>query len=204
MKRDEVDLMIQLAFVEGKITTHGLYERSVAKRIPAQCFSADDKTRVAGELHKEVMRRREREPPLTVGALLHCLRRCRNLRLPEMSSLLAIPPNLYRMMERDRISPLKCSPETWRRIRDLCRIPGNELEHLIRRTHQLVLYRASFRTTLARYDGRRNKKQRSDVLERAAEELYARADLPIPFRVEERLESLLRAISQEKSLTPER
>lgn len=199
MKRDGVDLLIQLAFVEGRVTTCGLYERTVAKRIPAQCLSADGKTRIAGELHKEVLRRKEREPPLTVGALLHRLRRCRNLRLPEMSSLVAIPPNLYRMMERDRISPLKCSPETWRRIRDLCRIPGNELGQLIRRTHQLVLYRASFRTTLARYDGGRNKKQRSEMLERAAEELYARADLPIPFREEERLESLLLTISQKEN-----
>jgi hypothetical protein len=84
------------------------------------------------------------------------------------------------MLERDRISPLKVSLASWKKMRQFFQIPLNVLEDMIRRTHQLVYFRASFRTTLARYDARKNKKMKTATLEKAAEELFARATLPLP------------------------
>lgn len=194
MKRDAVDFLIQLAFVEGEITTHGLYEKVVARRKVTERSSAPAKARLLQRLEAALLQREEKAPPFTVGGVLRRVRRRDALRSLDMCSRLAIRPNLYRMLERDRLSPLKISTKSWRRVMDLCQIPFDELEQLIRRTHQLVYFRASFRTTLARYDGRRSRGKRAIILEQAAEELYARAELSLPAKEQEKLNLLLEAI----------
>lgn len=196
MKRDRVDLLIQLAFVEGEITTHGLYEKVVARRKVTEHSSAPAKARLLQRLEAALLQREEKAPPFTVGGVLRRVRRRHALRSLDISSRLGIRPNMYRMLERDRLSPLKISAESWKRLLDLCQIPFDELEKLIRRAHQLVYFRASFRTTLARYDGRRSRGKRALILEHAAEELYAKAELSLPAKEQEKLTLLLEAIKK--------
>ncbi len=101
------------------------------------------------------------------------------------------------MLEQDRISPLKIPLEAWRRLRQFVKLPPKVLGEMIRRTHQLVWFRPSFRTTLARYDARKQKGMKASTLEKAATELYTKAQLSLPADEKERLDALLKSISED-------
>ena len=124
---------------------------------------------------------------------------------------LQIPANLVRLgsavdaddfsildRERDRISPLKISVDAWKRMRTFFNVPAEELQEMIRRTHQLVFFRPAFRTTLARYDAKKNKAMKASTLEKAASELYTKAHLDLPEVEKEKLERLLKSIAAGK------
>lgn len=197
MKRDKIDLLVQLAFVEGEITTHGLYERIVAKRRPAEHSSATSKARLVHTLAAATARTAETNAPLTIGAFLRRVRIGHTVRSQDVLSRLGIPSNLYRMLERDRLSPLRIPPRSWNRLIAFFQIPFDDLENLIRRTHRLVYFRASFCSTLGRYDHRKGKGKRKTVLEQAAGELYAKADLSLPAQEQENLDRLLDSIRRQ-------
>lgn len=197
MKRDKIDLLVQLAFVEGGITTHGLYERTVAKRKSPERSSAASKARLVHILAAAMARTRKTDAPLTIGAFLRRVRAGHTVRSQDISSRLGITSNLYRLLEQDSLSPLRIPPRSWNRLTALFRIPFDDLEKLIRRTHQLVYFRASFCSTLARYDHRKGKGKRKTVLGQAAVELYTKADLSLPAKEEENLNHLLESIRKE-------
>ena len=197
MKRDKIDLLVQLAFVEGEITTHGLYERIVAKRRPAERSSATSKARLVHTLATAMARAGETDVPLTIGAFLRRVRTGHTVRPQDISSRLGITPNLYRMLERDCLPLLRIPPRSWNRLIALFQIPFDDLEKLIRRTHQLIYFRASFCSTLGRYDHRKGKGNRKTVLEQAAGELYAKADLSLPAKEQENLDQFLESIRRE-------
>ena len=197
MKRDKIDLLVQLAFVEGGITTHGLYERTVAKRKPPERSSAASKARLVDILATAMARTRETDAPLTIGAFLWRVRAGHTVRSQDISSRLGITSTLYMMLERDCLSPLRIPPRSWNRLIALFQIPFDDLEKLIRRTHQRVYFRASFCSTLARYDHRKGKEKRKTVLGQAAEELYTKADLSLPAQEQENLNHLLESIRKE-------
>jgi hypothetical protein len=200
MKPDVVDLLLQLAFLEGKITTHGLYEQTVAQRRPIVQPTDAARNALLQQLEAALASSRSSATaPLTVGAYLRGLRRHQALQPQEVFSRLGITSNIYKLLEHDRISPLKISLDSWRKIRRFFQIPVAALEEMIRRTHQLVYFRASFRTTLARYDSRKKKKIKVATLEKAAEELFARATLPLPKKEQERLDEFLSALAGDES-----
>jgi hypothetical protein len=58
-----------------------------------------------------------------------------------------------------------------------------------------VFYRPSFRTTLARYDAKKNKAMKASTLEKAASELFSKARLELPSNEREKLERLLKLIA---------
>jgi hypothetical protein len=198
MKQDPIDLLLQLAFLEGEITTHGLYEKLAAeRRLPHRSL---DRAKLAllQQLEAALARTSVRDlSPLTVGAYLCRMREERSLRPQEVSSRIGIPSNIYKMLEHDRISPLKISIEAWRKLRQLFQTPRDALETMIRRTHQLVFFQASFRTTLARYDARKKSEKKAATLRKATEELFARAALSLPPREQKKLDALLKALEEE-------
>jgi transcriptional regulator with XRE-family HTH domain len=197
-RRDTIDLLLQLAFLEGKITTHGLYEQTVPKRKPLIRSADAAKAALAQKLEVAILSSRSRATlPLTLGTFLRGWRQHQSLRPQDVFSRLGISSNIYRMLERDRISPLKISLASWKKMRQFFQIPLNVLEDMIRRTHQLVYFRTSFRMTLARYDARKNKKMKAATLEKAAEELFARATLPLPQKEQEKLNAFLKALAND-------
>lgn len=199
MKRDRVDILLQLAYLEGLITTHGLYEMAVAKRKLHVAASPESTERLQRRL-EEVLRARIAGQPeaMTVGLFLRERRKEQALRPQAISSRLGISPNIYAMLEHDRISPLKISVDVWRKLRELFRLSTEEIIVMIRRTHQLVLFRPSFRTTLARYDSRKNKAMKARTLRQAAEALYASAALDIPQSEKQKLEALFSALRKDE------
>ena len=197
-KRDIVDQLLQLAYLEGKITTHGLYERTVIQRKPVVQSSDASRNALAQQLEAALLSSRSKAVvPVTLCSFLRGLRQHQSLQLQDLLPRLGISSNIYKLLERDRISPLKISVSSWKKIQRFFQIPLGTLEEMIRRTHQLVYFRASFRTTLARYSARRNRKVKAATLEKAAEELFARATLPLPEKEQQRLDAFLRALADE-------
>jgi transcriptional regulator with XRE-family HTH domain len=192
MKRDRIDMLLQLAFLENAITTHGLYEIAAGKRKPIVKASSAARNNLQKRLEQALSAKAvEQESPVTVGMFLRQWRLKQSLRPQEMFARLGISANLYNMLEHDRISPLKISVAAWKRLRSLFRIPTEELAEMIRKTHQLVWFRPSFRSTLARYDSRKNRAMKASTLQRATEQMYTRAALEIPADEERKLRKLI-------------
>ncbi len=201
MKRDLIDTLLQLAYLEGKITTHGLYEKVGGERdlLVGESPASRDMlvTRLENALSAKVSAREDQL--LTIGMFLRSRRKEQSIFARDISSRLGIPPNTYRMLEHDRISPLKISAESWIKLKTLFQLSTQSLVDLIRRTHQVVWYRPSFGETLARYDTRKTARDKPETMRRAAEELYARANLRIPPEELSRLEALIATIQESET-----
>lgn len=196
MKRDLVDRLIQLAFLEGDITTHGLYEKTSAKRHVKISTSAKSRWELLEKLEATLKARQATiAAPLTFGLFLKKAATEHTLATSEIVSKLGISANVYRMLEQDRISPLKISVVSWKRIIAFFGVPTGLVADMIRRTYQLVFFAPSYRTTLARYKGEKSRAKKFQVLEVAARELYARADLALPPEEEQKLSDFIRTIS---------
>ncbi len=196
MKRDRIDKLLQLAYLEGQVHTRKAYERSILTKRVAAKVSVASKTALLQKLEQSLARSHEHAAPLTVGAFLKGMRSERLLRSWDIFSRIGLTQNIYRMLEEDRISPLKISVESWKRLRTLFNLSIDDLVEMIRRTHQLVFFRPSFRTTLARYDARKNRNMKAATLERAATELYTRARLAVPDDEQRQLDELIKGIGE--------
>jgi len=196
MKRDKLDKLLQLAYLEGEIRTRKAYERNVAAKKISGRVSAASKAALQRRLEQALERNAPEEAPLTVGAFLKSIRSEQSLKAQEFFSRLGLTRNIYRMLEEDRISPLKISAESWRRLSAFFSLSVDDLVEMIRRTHQLVFFRPAFRTTLARYDKRKNKAMKARTLQKAATEMYTRAQLPLPEDEKARLDKLIKAIGE--------
>jgi len=195
MKRDDIDMLLQLAYLEGIINTRGAYEKSVLKK-KAQALVRDSGRMALQERLELALTSgvKAADAPLTVGAFLRNVRSEQSLRPAEIFFRVGISQNIYRMLEQDRISPLKISSLSWNRLRRFFDLSADMLVEMIRRTHQLVYFRPSFRTTLARYDARKKKGLKSSAIEQAATELYTKAKLSLPHEEEAKLKELLESI----------
>ncbi len=198
MKHDPVDKLIQHAYLEGAITTRKAYEDAVAKRNIAVVLSEEKRIALERRLEQALARSHQEKVPATVGAFLQKVKAEQSIKAQEIFARVGLAPNVYRMLEHDRISPLKISAEAWKKIRTLFNLQTDELVAMVRRTHQLVFFRPSFRTTLARYDAKKNKGMKASTLEKAASELYSKARLDLPEDEKEKLEKLLKSIAAGK------
>ncbi len=196
MKRDHVDVLLQLAFLDGHITQHGAYEKAVARRTVSRLVSDASQEMLQHRLESALAGTPETvSMPLTVGAFLKQMRSAQALRPQELFARLGISQNIYRMLEQDKISPLKIPVESWKKFMQLFNVPADVLVEMVRRTHQLVWFRPSFRTTLARYNIRTRQSMKATDVEQAATELYTKAKLALPVDEEKKLNTLLKAIS---------
>jgi hypothetical protein len=193
-----VDRLLQLAFLEGEITTRGLYER-IALRRPEE-WGVDNSVRTAtlGKLFREIDVFTQSVPSKTVGEFLRQQRMRHQVSLSFVQRRLAVPGLAYRMIENDSISPLKVPLKTWKRIRDLWKVPWKELEVMIRATHYLTVFRPSYKGTLLRYRKKTGSTYPPDARVSAARELYLRARLPLPARERESIENLLSELKRPK------
>ncbi len=191
MKRSAVDVLLQVAYLERAITAHGAYEGSVLRKKPRTLASAavqkvlEERLAVALE---------EQAVPVTVGSFLKLIREEQKLRPQELFSRMGVTQNVYRMLEYDRISPLRISADVWRRFAQLFNVSSENLVALIQRTHRLVFFGPSLQITLARYDARKNKAMKKETMRQAGEELFLRANLSLPVQEQRKLDMLVKAI----------
>lgn len=195
MKRDPIDKLLRLAYLEGVVRTHKAYENAVEKRRSLVVLPDAKRMALQRKLEQALVARTAGDNPLTVGALLKKIRSEQSMRPQEIFARIGLSSNIYQLLERDRISPLKISVDVWKRIMTLFNLSVDELSEMVRRTHQLVFFRPSFRTTLARYDAKKNKALKASTVEKAAAELYSKAHLDLPVQEKEKIERLLKSIS---------
>ncbi len=191
MQRDSIDRLLQVAWLEGWVPTHGAYEKKLSKFGPDESHSSHDALVARLVEAQDALRP---PVPITIGSLLRSLRSDQRLRMEEVFLRIGVSRNIYRMIEQDAISPLKISLDVWRRMIKFLSLSADDVEAMVRRTHQLVLYRPSFREVLARYRSRHAGKKRQEM-EEAYAELYAKAILPIPKSEEKRLAELIEDLS---------
>ena len=195
MSDHPVDKLLRLAFLEGVVHTRGAYEQAVLMRdwtvpgVKARAARLEERlvNALAGSVAAEV---------LTVGMFLRSIRREEGTRPEVLMRRLGLSRNIYRMLEHDRISPLKIPPVVWNRIRLLWQVPGEVLEAMIRRSHQLIFFQPSYRATLARYRRKGSSRSGAGALEKAARELYTRSLLPLPPDEEAKMQEFLRSIME--------
>lgn len=195
MKHDRTDKLLQLAYLEGEVRTHKAYEKAVSARGVTGKTSEASKLALVRRLEQALESRAQQEVPLTIGAFLKDVRARQSLRAQEVFTRLSLTQNIYRMLEEDRISPLKISVQSWKRLCTLVDLSLDDLADMIRRTHQLVFFRPAFQTTLARYDRRKKNGTKAATLEKAAVELYTRARLDLPHDERAKLNELIKAIA---------
>lgn len=193
MTKDKIDRILQLAWLEGWINTRGAYEKSLLKTEPVSI--SVDTDALIGRLEQSLADAKS-EQLLTVGQMLRSIRSDHKLRAEELFSRLGLTQNIYRLVERDAISPLKLPVDVWRKILQVLVLSVDELAAMIRRTHQLHVYRASFSGVLARYDSRKNKGMKKTTLERAYSELYTKAALKMPEEDEKKLTALIDSLRE--------
>jgi transcriptional regulator with XRE-family HTH domain len=196
MKRNSIDRLIQLAFLKGDITTHGLYEQTAVRRHPKTSASANARRELLEKLEAGLKARQTTiAAPFTLGSFLRKAKTEHSFTTGEIVSKVGISANIYRMLEQDRLSPLKISVVSWRRLIRFFDVPTDMLAEMIRRTYQLVFFAPSYRTTLARYKQGKSRAKKFQVLEAAARELYARADLVLPAEEEQKLSDFIKTIT---------
>lgn len=195
MNNQPVDELLRMAFLEGVVHTRGAWERAVARRTGLVTVPPD-RAALLEERLVHAMAGSIRAELLTVGTFLRHTRTQAAGDAETAAPQLGLTRNIYRLLEHDRISPLRISPEVWRRLRSRWNIPCAVLEGMIRRTHQLVFFRPSYRATLARYRPAGGSGRRSAAMQKAATELYARALLQLPPEEEKRLQELIRAAGE--------
>lgn len=191
MQSDSIDRLLQLAWLEAWVHTHGAYENKIAKL--NYCDPVPSRDALVARL-VAVLDVLKPPAPMTIGAMLRALRSDQRLRMEEVFLRIGVSRNIYRLMEQDAISPLKISLDVWKRMMRFLNLSLEDFAALLRRTHQLVFYRPSFKNVLARYRSRHAGKKRQEM-EEAYAELYAKAILPIPKSEEKRLEELIEDLS---------
>ncbi len=195
-KNDKIDRLIQLAWLEGWITTRGAYEKAVVNRNVTSTASPGARAALISRLER-ALAATPKPVSLTIGTMLQSLRAEQSLKSAEIFSRIGLSLNVYRLMEHDAISPLKIPVDAWTRLMRLFDLSVDELERIIRRTHQLVFFRPSVKQVLARYKFGKRKTRKSQSLEEGFSEMFAKANLEIPPEENEKLSNLLAAIREQ-------
>ncbi len=192
-----MERLLQLAFFESSIKTHGLYEKTVLRRMEEG--GPDDRlqARTVRKLLREIETAPRSMPPKTIGEFLREMRAQHQISPIAVRSRLNMPVLAYKMLENDSISPLKVPKKTWKHIRDLWKVPWEEMENMIRASHYLTVFRPSYRGTLLRYTRKTGSTYPPDAPLSASRELYLRAHLPLPAREKLSLENLLSELRAE-------
>ena len=192
-----VDRLIQLAFIEGSINTHGLYEKTVLCRIEEGGGDGRLRARTVRKLLREIEAAPRSKPPKTIGEFLREMRAQHQISPIAVWRRLNVPVLAYKMLENDSISPLRVPKKTWKHIRDLWKVPWEEMESMIRASHYLAVFRPSYRGTLLRYTRKPGSTYPPDASLSASRELYLRAHLPLSAREILSIENLLSELRSE-------
>lgn len=174
-----VNRLIRLAFLEGAISTRGLYERTILKREEADIKENPPQVMTLRKLFREFD---DAGLPTgrTAGEFLRQMRLRQGLTAVAAHRLLDIPLLTYRMLENDSVSPTNVPLSAWKKIKAMGKIPWAQLEELIRASHYLMVFRPSYKGTLLRYRKKTSHPYPPDARVSAARELYLRARLPLP------------------------
>jgi hypothetical protein len=198
MKNDALDRLIRLAFLEGTIQTHGAWETNAARMAVRTHATPAVRQRLIGRLEAALGAPPAHDVlPETIGSYLRRTLGGKAAGLRSLATRLGLTEATVRLLEQDRISPVKVSAERWRAFMQTFSLGATEFAGMLLRTHQAVVFRPAVRTALARYRGgstRGGKGGKSVALEGAAAELYTRAGVPLPPAEEKKIRKLIEEI----------
>ncbi len=187
-----VDRLFRLAFLEGAVTTRGLYERTILSRGAVE--TGENRSPLTLKKLFRELNDREALNTSTVGEFLREKRLQHGLTALVVHRRLDIPLLTYKMLENDSVSPLNLSLVAWKKIREMWKIPWGELENLIRASHYLTVFRPSYKGTLLRYRRKTSSTYPTDARVSAARELYLRAHLPLPIHEKKSIDRYVREL----------
>ncbi len=198
-KTDPVELILKLAYLDGRVTTRGLIER-VVMNSRAQDKVSDAHTKIL-ELRLQNVLEERRLKKATGGAmtlgqyLLHHIEETEK----SLSKGIAIisqninePVAKVRKLCNDLLVPTEIDIEHMCKLLSYLRLSRSGAEILIRNSYKYAIMRPSIDSALARYPavGKRQKKQ---TMLQAVRELCLKSDVILTVEQQHAIESYIRA-----------
>ncbi len=201
MKRDSIDLILQLAYLDGRITTRGLIEKVVMKRAPVERISAQKLEQLHNRLVAILDERKAAQATkgaLTLGeyitreVITHA-RKKESVVLASMAKKAGIAVSQLTRLCRDTLSPLEIPANAMNLLLHYLSLPSQAAVVLIKNSIRCANLNPSLASTLARYDAKQNR-HKSKEMQKAVRELFVKADIHIsPDRQEQINEYIKRA-----------
>jgi len=199
MKRDRIDTILQLAYLDGKITTKGLIEKVVMRRQPGEKMS-DEKTE---QLHIRLCAALEErhtseamKGALTLGEYIsnevsdHPASDRRSV-LSVLAKKAGCTVTQISDLCRDRLSPLEIAADGMKALLQHMKIPSPAAVVLLQNSIRCSYLELSLASTLARYDSSKGGRK-SQAMRRAVRELYIKAEVVLPQAEEQRINDYVR------------
>lgn len=194
MKRDPIDLILQLAYLDGRITTKGLIEKTVMKGTPAAKMSAP-KTEVLRQRLELFMDERKTQEAtkgaLTLGEYItqeisDRARKPEAVLLPSIAKRAGIAVSHLTRLCRDTLSPLEIPADAMNVLLHYFELPSHAASRLIINSIRCSSLSPSLASTLARYDAKHNR-YKSKSMQKAVRELFVKAEIHISPDQQERI-----------------
>jgi hypothetical protein len=194
MKRDLVDLILQLTYLEGRITTKGLIEKVMMKRAPVDRMSIQKTEQLHDRLIALLDERKTFEATkgaLTLGEYLtHEIasraRKPEAIVLASIAKKSGIAVSQLTRLCRDTLSPLEIPAKAMNVLLRHYALPLQAAVRLIQNSIRCANLSPSLASTLARYDARYNR-HKSKAMQKAVRELFVKADIHISPNLQERI-----------------
>ncbi len=203
MKHDRADIILQLAYLEGKITTRGLAEQVVMRSRPAEkmsdetagkihsrlCAALDERFAVeaakgALTLGEYVSAEIEAAPGRKKESAMYVLAEKAGCTIDEISRLC-----------RDEMSPVELGARRINLLLRFLELPLRTATMLLKNSIRCARLAPSLASTLARYDSRRGGRKPT-AMRRAVRELYIKADLDLSPAEEQETDEFIRRATE--------
>ncbi len=198
---DPVDEMLKLAYLDGRITTRGLLERSVLhSEIRQKCH--DSRTIRLQERLCLVLQDRQiagsAGGALTLGECILKSVGEKNAapenEMQRLSESIGVSRETLQGLCDEIISPLEIIPEKMRKLLLYLNLSGRIAGLLIMNSYKCAVVQPSIQSTLARY--KKNKSgPREEAMRRGVRELYLKSDIPLTEEQRDDVEQYLRTIA---------
>ena len=194
MKRDLIDLIIQLAYLDGRITTKGLIEKVMMKRTPVERVSTQKVEQLHDRLVAVMDERKTAEATkgaLTLGEYLthEIITRAgkpESVVLTSIARKVGIAVSQMTRLCRDTLSPLEIQANAMNTLLRYLALPSQAAVVLIKNSIRCASLSPSLASTLARYDAKYGR-HKSKVMQKAIRELFVKADIHISPAQEQRI-----------------
>ena len=199
MKRDPIDIVLQLAYLDGRISTRGLIEKSVMKGTPPVKIPVRRTEKLLGQLEDIVDERKTLQATkgaITLGEyiteeLAGRPRRPESVLLVSIARKAGMAVSQLTRLCRDTLSPLEIPVKSMNALLRHFALPLGAAERLLRNSIRCAAMSPSLSSTLARYDNR-DHRGKSKVMQKAVRELFVKSRIQITEDQQERINDYVR------------
>ena len=184
MKPDAIDRILQLTYLDGRITTRGLVEKVAMKHSPIERMSRI-KTRQLHDRLVAVLDERKSmsamKGALTLGEYLSVeitarAKKSESVIVTSMAKKAGMTASQLTQLCRDTLSPLDIPAEAVNALMRFFKLPARAAGILIRNSIRCAYFHPSLTSALARYDAKYSQ-HKSIVMQKAIRELFVKADI---------------------------